>query len=116
VGWAEHAEPPDDAAVEKLAGDHAGLDGLAHTHVVGDQQPHRVEAQGHDQRHELVWPGVTEMWPSERNGAAPERRLSLAASNRRRAAAASATEPGSGRGNEAGSTCLSSGRKRPISW
>ena len=59
--------------------------------------------------------GVTEMWPSERNGAAPERRLSRAASNRRRAAAASATEPGSGRGNEAGSTCFSSGRKRPIS-
>ena len=41
-------------AVEQLAGDHAGLDGLAHAHVVGDQQPHRVEAQRHDQRHELV--------------------------------------------------------------
>lgn len=45
------------------------------------------------------------MWPSERNGAAPDRRLSRAASNSSRAAAASATEPGSGRGNDAGSTC-----------
>jgi hypothetical protein len=57
VGRAEHAGPADDATVEQLARDHAGLDGLADAHVVGDQQPHRLEAQGHDQRYELVRPG-----------------------------------------------------------
>jgi hypothetical protein len=54
VGRAEHAQASDDAPIEQLAGDHPGLDGLAHAHIVGDQQPHRVEAQRHDQRHELI--------------------------------------------------------------
>ena len=46
------------AAVEQLAGDQAGLDGLADADVVGDQQPHRVQLQRHQERHELVRPGL----------------------------------------------------------
>ena len=55
---AEHRDPADLAAVEQLAGNEARLDGLADAHVVGDEQAHRVELQGHHQRHELVGPGL----------------------------------------------------------
>jgi hypothetical protein len=57
VRRAEHAQPSRDAAVEQLAGNHAGFDRLAHAHVIGNQQPNLVEAQRHDQRHELVGSG-----------------------------------------------------------
>ena len=54
VRRAEHGEALDLAAVEQLAGDQRGLDRLADADVVGDQQPHRVELERHQQRHELV--------------------------------------------------------------
>ena len=44
----------DVAAVEQLARDEQGLDGLADPDVVGDEQAHRVELERHEQRHELV--------------------------------------------------------------
>ena len=50
----EHADALDLAAVEELAREQQRLDGLADADVVGDEQAHRVEAQAHEQRHELV--------------------------------------------------------------
>ena len=44
----------DVAAVEQLARDEQGFDGLADPDVVGDEQAHRVELERHEQRHELV--------------------------------------------------------------
>ena len=35
-----------------------GFDGLSNTHVVGNEHPHRVQLQGHEQRHELIGPGL----------------------------------------------------------
>ena len=58
VRRAEHRDPANLAAVEQLARDEARLDGLADAHVVGDEQAHRVEPEGHHQRHELVGPGL----------------------------------------------------------
>ena len=54
VRRAQHGQAADLAAVEQLPGDGAGLDGLADADVVGDQQAHRVQLEGHHQRHELV--------------------------------------------------------------
>ena len=54
MGGREYGQTPRDAAIEQFPGDHARLDGLADAHVVGDQESHRIEAQSHDQRHELV--------------------------------------------------------------
>ena len=54
VRRAEHGEAVDLAAVEQLAGDERGLDGLADADVVGDEQAHRVQLERHQQRHELV--------------------------------------------------------------
>ena len=45
VRRAEHREPLDLAAVEKLAGNQSALDCLADAHVVGDQEAHHVELQ-----------------------------------------------------------------------
>ena len=58
VRRAEHGEALSVAAVEQLASDQRGLDGLADPDVVGDQQPHGLELERHQQRHELVGPRV----------------------------------------------------------
>jgi hypothetical protein len=54
MGGREHGQAPCDAPIQQLAGDHSGFDSLADANVVRDQQPHRIEPQSHDQRHELV--------------------------------------------------------------
>ena len=54
VRRAQHAEAPDVAAVVQLAGNEQRLDGFAHPDVVRDQQAHRVQAERHQQRDELV--------------------------------------------------------------
>ena len=66
----QHGQPPDLAAIEQLARDEAGLDGLADADVVGDQQPHRIELERHHQRHELVGPRLDRDAPeaAERTG------------------------------------------------
>ncbi len=74
---AEHRHTAYLATVEQLAGDETGFDRLADSYVVGDQQAHRVELQGHQQGHELVGPGL--------DGDAPE----------------AAKRPGGGAGREA---------------
>ena len=51
---AEDGGALDVAAVEQLAGDEQGLDGLPDPDVVGDEEAYRVELQRHEQRHELV--------------------------------------------------------------
>ncbi|WP_449424000.1 hypothetical protein [Rhodanobacter lindaniclasticus] len=38
----------------QLTRDQGGLDGFADTHVVGNEQAHRIQAQGHQQWYELV--------------------------------------------------------------
>lgn len=53
-GRAEHHQSVGVALGEQLGGDQPRLDRLADPHVVGDQQPHRVLAQRHHERHELV--------------------------------------------------------------
>ena len=44
----------DVAAVEQLARDEQGLDRLPYPDVVRDEKAHRIELEGHEQRHELV--------------------------------------------------------------
>ena len=56
VGRAEHGHPVGRPAIQQLARDQRRLDGLAHAHVVGDQQAHGRLPERHDQRHELVGP------------------------------------------------------------
>jgi len=58
VRWAEHGQAIGISLGHQLGGHQCGLDGLAHAHVVGDQQPHWVEAKGHQQRHKLVRAGI----------------------------------------------------------
>jgi hypothetical protein len=57
VRRAKDAEAGDFAAVEQLAGDEEGLNGLADADVVGDEHADGVEPQGHEQGDELVGPG-----------------------------------------------------------
>ena len=54
IGRAQDAEPLDLAPVEQFAGDQQSFDGLAHAHIIGDEQADRVQAQRHQQGHELV--------------------------------------------------------------
>ena len=65
VGRADYAEAFDFAAIQHLAHDEQPLDRLAHAYVVGDEHPHGVEAQGHEQRDELI--------SARANGHAPQR-------------------------------------------
>ena len=51
---AEDGGALDVAAVEQLAGDEQGLDGLPDPDVVGDEEAYRIELQRHEQRYELV--------------------------------------------------------------
>ena len=72
---AQHGETVDLAAIDQLAQDQPGFDGLADADIVGDQQPHDGKAQRHQQRHELVGARL-EAEPrrrAERPGAAPQR-------------------------------------------
>ena len=55
---AEHSDSVNLAAVEQFARDETRLDGLADADVVGDEHAHRIELEGHHQRHELVGPGL----------------------------------------------------------
>lgn len=54
----QDGEAGDVAAIEELARDESGLDGLADANVVGDEQTHHVELERHQQRDELVGPGL----------------------------------------------------------
>jgi len=44
------------APIEEFSGDQQCLNGLADPDVVGDQQTHGVETEGHEQWHELIRP------------------------------------------------------------
>ena len=57
VRGAENADAAHDATVQQLAGDHGRLYGLAHAHVVRDEQTHRIEPERHDERNKLVGAG-----------------------------------------------------------
>ena len=50
---AEDRETVGLAAIDQLAEDQPRLDGLADTDIVGDQQPHDGQPQGHQQRYQL---------------------------------------------------------------
>ncbi|GBD17441.1 hypothetical protein HRbin26_02362 [bacterium HR26] len=54
VGRAEDGQATDLPALPEFAGDEPSFDRLAHPDVVGDEQPHRVEPESHQERHELV--------------------------------------------------------------
>ncbi|MNZ26331.1 hypothetical protein D3C78_435190 [compost metagenome] len=58
VRRAKHGEALDLTPVEHFPGDQPGLDGLADTHVVGDQQADHLVLQGHQQRHQLIGTGL----------------------------------------------------------
>ena len=62
---AEHGQALGVAAIQHLPGDQRSLDRLADADIVGDQQPHRLEPECHQQRNELIRTGV--------DGDAPER-------------------------------------------
>ena len=52
----EHGQPLCLAASEQLGGDEAGLDRLAHAHVIGNQHPGLGLLESHEQGHELIGP------------------------------------------------------------
>jgi hypothetical protein len=54
VGRAENAERLDLPAIEHFTGDEQSFDGFADADIVGDEHPNGIQAQGHEQRHELV--------------------------------------------------------------
>jgi hypothetical protein len=54
VRRAEHAEAPNLRPIEELAGDEASLDRLSDANVIGDEQTYGLQAQCHEQGHELV--------------------------------------------------------------
>ena len=55
---AQHREAGRVALLQQLGRDQSRLHRLADAHVVGDQQPHGVLPQRHQERHELVRPGL----------------------------------------------------------
>jgi hypothetical protein len=56
VGWAEHRQPTSITLLEQLARDESSLDRLPDADVVGDEETHRIQAQRHEQGHELIRP------------------------------------------------------------
>jgi len=54
VGRDDDQEPRRHLAGQQLGDDEPGLDGLAQSHIVGDQHAHARRLQGHDHRDELV--------------------------------------------------------------
>src|SRR5688572_30777743 len=50
----EHCQASNLSSVEELSRDHRGFDGLANADVIGDEDPHRIELEGHHQRHKLI--------------------------------------------------------------
>ncbi len=50
----QHPDALGDAAIQQLSGNHAGLDGLTHAHVIGNQETHRILTQSHDERNVLI--------------------------------------------------------------
>ena len=58
VRWTEHAETVDFAAVKQFAEDEPGFDRLADANIVGDQQANDRKPQRHENRHQLVSPGL----------------------------------------------------------
>ena len=56
-GRQTHGKTSDLASLEQLANDEQRFHRLANAHVVGDQQPHDVLSQSHDQWHDLISPG-----------------------------------------------------------
>ena len=105
VRRAQHGEALDLAAVEQLARDERRLDRLADADVVGDQQPHRIELQRHQQRHELVGARLDGDLPeaAERAGAAAQRQQQRVAQEQRRVVAGLLVAA-SGGGNDASAT------------
>ena len=74
VRRAEDRQFPGISAFQQFPGDQTGLDRLSHAHVVGDQHPHRIETQCHQEGHQLVGPGLDGDAPcrAERPGAGSE--------------------------------------------
>ncbi len=75
VRWTEDREAIGLAAINQLAEDQAGFNGLADADVVGDQQPHHVEAERHQQWHQLIgaWLETQPCGRAEGPGATPKR-------------------------------------------
>src|ERR1700687_4249419 len=56
VGRAQHAQPLSITSVEQLAENDSRSAVLPDPDIVGYEQPHRVQAESHDQRDKLIWP------------------------------------------------------------
>jgi hypothetical protein len=75
VRRADHGQTLHLAPVQQLARDEARLDGLADADVVGDQQSHGILAQRHQQRHQLVSPGLDPQMAEAAKRAGPGAKL-----------------------------------------
>jgi hypothetical protein len=75
VGRAKDAEAFDFAPVVEFAADEQALDRLANANVIGDEHPDGVEAQGHEERDELIRSRADGDPPqrAERRGPLPQR-------------------------------------------
>jgi hypothetical protein len=54
----QHSKTLDVATVEQFACNEGGLNGLADTNVIGDEQAYWIELEGHKERYELIGPGL----------------------------------------------------------
>src|SRR6202163_4473073 len=52
----QHTQPLSITPVQEFTDNHARFDCLADPDIVGYEQPHRVQAESHDQRDKLIWP------------------------------------------------------------
>jgi hypothetical protein len=57
MGRGQDRQPPGHLPVQELPGDEGRLHGLPHPHVVGDEEAHGVQAEGHQEGDQLVGPG-----------------------------------------------------------
>src|SRR5439155_22138049 len=82
----EHAEALDLAAIEQLAGDQPVFRRLAQSDVVGNQQADRLQAQCHEQWHELIraWLECDATERAQRSRGSPKAEAGGIAQQRRR--------------------------------
>ena len=53
---AKYGQTLDLPAFKEFSGDQAGFDILANTHVIGNEDAHRIEPERHEKRHQLIGP------------------------------------------------------------
>lgn len=54
MGRAQHREAPDFPPIQQFTGDEDRFHGFSYPHIVGDEEPNRIQFESHDERHQLI--------------------------------------------------------------